>query len=224
MAYHSLQKFANSDSSGLLDRTWNPRNKALADAKMWADVSNFGCWGATEGRWVCLNGYRFAANFYFSGVAYLNNKGWPVTTHDLDDARSHRDEGEDESTSGRVSTHAFVDCPEPVPTVAGVTIQRVNRDEDFRVAWSHVDGCVDDITIHHLSGHLLVRFDNGEYGEAVVRNLGGTYTQATFDMERHSELEPVWAEFTIYLSPDDREYGGLSYEHSFSWDWTGSPT
>ena len=225
VAYHSLQKFANTDSSELQDRTWNPRNKVLADAKMWADVFQFGCWGGVEGeKWVCFFGYKSAAYFYFSGVAYINNKGWLVTTHDLDDVRAHRDKGEDESTSGSVSTHAFVDCPEPVPTVDDVTIQRVNRNEDFRITWSHVDGCVDDITIHHLSGHLHVRFDNGEYGEAMASNLGGTYTQATFGMDHYSEIEPVWAQFTIYLSPNDREYGGVSYEHSFTWDWTRSPT
>ena len=220
VAYHSLQMFADTDSSELLDRTWNPRNKALADAKMWADVFHFGCWGGSTGQWICLNGYKSAANFYFRGVAYFNNKGWPVTTHDLDDARAHRDEDEDESTTGRVSTHAFVDCEEEVPTVGGVTIQRVNRNEDFRVSWRHVDGCVDDITIHHLSGHLAVWFDNGDYGEAILNNLSGASTQATFSMDQHSEFAPVWAQFTIFLSPNDREYGGVSYEHSFAWDWT----
>ena len=54
----------------------------------------------------------------------------------------------------------------------------------------------------------------------MLNNLVGASTQATFSMDQHSEFAPVRAEFTIFLSPNDREYGGVSYESGFTWDWT----
>ena len=118
------------------------------------------------------------------------------------------------------SVPARVDCQEKVPTVDSVTIQRNNRNEDFRVSWRDVvDGCVDDITIHHLSGHLVVWFDNGDYGEAMLSSLDADTTQITFNMDQYSEFAPVRAKFTIFLAPNDREYGGVSYEIDFTWDW-----
>ena len=93
VAYGSLQKFAGLDDSGELDPTWNPRNKALADNKYWADIAKHGCQDA--GAWeitVPCRGLplipdsvwnRTLADQYFWGVAEVNSKGWPITNEDF---------------------------------------------------------------------------------------------------------------------------------------------
>ena len=115
VAFESLQKFSGANSTEILDRTWNPRNKALADAKFWADIVQYGCWGADGNEEVvCALGNWATATLYFWGVAQHNHKGWPVTTQDLDHARAHRD-GDNNSSDPDPSTHTFVDCSGLVP-------------------------------------------------------------------------------------------------------------
>ena len=96
VVFASLQKFAGvagSDRWGNeLDAAWNPRNKALADAKYYADIATHGCQQSTGGAnsTVCtlarLLGNAQMASGYFWGVAKVNHKGWPVTTQDYDHA------------------------------------------------------------------------------------------------------------------------------------------
>ena len=223
VGFHSLQKFVNTDSSELLDRTWNPRNKALADAKLWADIAEHGCESSHDNEgWVCGAGALarwVTASVYFYGVAEHNDKGWPVTTHDLDDGRSYRSTSStSSSTTGGVSTHAFVDCEDGVPAIEDISVQRINNNDDFHIAWDHADGCVDDITIDRMSAMLRIEFDNGEAGRGAMKILGGSATKVTFAMSPWDELNPVSGTLTVRLFPDDREYGGLSYLQVFEID------
>lgn len=223
VGFHSLQKFTGTDSTEILDRTWNPRNKALADAKFWADIMEHGCLGADDLEvWVCGVGEkakRRAADVYFTAVAKVNNKGWPVTTEDLEDARAHRSvPATATSSTPSVSTHAYVDCEDEVPTVEDVTVTRDPEDDDFSVEWAHADGCVDEIVIGRIGAWLAIEFDNGEVGYDTDDNLRGTATSATFDLSPWEHLEPVGGLFEVYLYPENLEYGGESYIHEFTID------
>lgn len=205
----------------MLDRTWNPRNKALADAKLWADVVEHGCEGSDEGeRFVCVLGNRSAAWVYFTAVAKFNTKGWPVTTQDLDHARAHRNS---RNITGGVSTHAFVDCEALVPSVENVTVTRINNDDDFHVRWSHRDGCVDGIDFDRIEVALYMRFDNGMWWSDSERNLSGTTTSATLEFDHFADLEPVWSLVEVKLHPADKKYGGDTHRHRTFIDWVNSP-
>lgn len=225
VGFHSLQKFYGADSTEVLDRTWNPRNKALADAKFWADIVRYGCLGA-DGleAWVCLGSNRLTAGIYFWGVAKHNNKGWPVTTQDLDHARAHRSIwNPDDGTTGSVSTHAFVDCENKMPSVDGIAVTRVNDDDDFRVGWTHRDGCVAGIGFARIAVALSLQFDNGEIGYGEQSFFNGTATSATFEMDQYDDLKPVLSVVEVNLYPDAWEYGGASYSHEKWTDWVNSP-
>ncbi len=217
VAYHSLQKFDGSDSDSELDQTWNPRNKALADAKFWADIREWGCLGGNlAGRTTfCLIPSNWTmANVYFTGVAIANNKAWPVTTQDLDHARAHRGSGDDVATAS-VSSHAFVDCASPVPTISELEV-RQDSDGDYHASWSHLSGCVSDIVIDEMVLGWYVFFDNGKIGRDVqyLRDAG---TSAEFSVGEYAELTPHAVGVYAYLIPQDIEYGGGWYE---GWAWT----
>ncbi len=221
VAFDSLQEFWGSDSSKELDRAWNPRNKALADSKFWIDIVEHGCLGHDPGEWyVCLLGNKFAARQYFKAVAYVNNKGWPVTTQDLDHARAHRESSNsDSSTSGGVSTHAFVDCKDLVPSVENVTFMRTDNWKDFLISWSHDDGCIDEISINRMEVWLTVKFDNDTWSDSNKRKLSESATSATFPMGAFSELKAVKAWLEVFLYPNNGEYGAFSYYQIIPKNW-----
>ena len=218
VAYGSLQKFDGLDNASELDRAWNPQNKALADAKFWADIREWGCLGGNlTGRVTfCLIPAKWAmANVYFTGVAKVNSKGWPVTRQDLEHVRAHRGSGTGSTTSG-VSSHIFVDCSTPVPTISGLSVRK-DADMDYQASWSHVSGCVSDIVIDQMVLAWYVFFDNGEVGRHVQILSDGTDTSAEFSVDEYSELTPYSVGVYAYLIPRDIEYGGGWYEH---WAWT----
>ncbi len=148
-----------------------------------------------------------------------NDKDWPVTTQDLDDARAHQNTSDtSDSTTGGISAHAFIDCSDEVPSLENVTATRVNGGDDFKVAWDHVDGCVDDITIDRMSVSLTIEFDNADSGFGARKLLKGNATGHTFSMDPWDELDPVAGTIFVKLFPDDREYGGQSYDHAIEID------
>ena len=133
VAYGGLQELAGMDANTSLtappdgtelDEAWNPRNKALADAKFKADISKWGCqdsaldayelckWARNGNRLIPGLGNRvIATHIYFWGTAIVNDKGWPVTARDLRHIEGHP---------------RFTVCREPVvPTVSGVTVTRL---------------------------------------------------------------------------------------------------
>ena len=121
VAYGSLQKFAGGDAvaplgndpdGDELDEAWNPRNKALADEKLRADIRRHGCQdqsGTLAAIMCLLASEETIANRYFDAVAKVNHKGWPVTNADINDFASNFE---------------FEVCNEPVvPTVSGLTVK-----------------------------------------------------------------------------------------------------
>ena len=212
VAFGSLQKFSGLDSTEEFDRTWNPRNKALADAKFWADIVQYGCLGAGGNEEiVCASGNRGTAAVYFWGVARHNNKGWPVTTQDLDHARAHRD-GSENSADPDPSTHTFFDCSGPVPRLEGLSVRR-DTSGDFRATWTYQPGCVSGITIDSIRMDFKVYFEGAwEPSTARERLYNTTTTSVQFDIDSYEDHTPVAVAVKVYFHPDDREYGGKAYE------------
>ena len=211
VAYDSLQKFSGLSSTELLDRTWNPRNKALADAKFWVDIRQFGCWGHDEGEAIlCSFGNGGAAWLHFWAVAKNNNKGWPVTTQDLDHARAHRD-GNDDSVNPGPSTHKFMDCSGLVPRLEGLSVSR-DTSGDFLATWRHQTGCIPGITIDKIHMDFEVHFE-GAWESSTVRErlYDGAATSVQFDVDSYRNHTPVAVEVKVSLYPDHREYGGKAY-------------
>ena len=137
VAYASLQKFAGDDADAPLgnepngnelDQAWNPRNKALADEKLMADIRRNGCQDQS-GFWagiLCVFPKEDIAEVFHYGVANVNHKGWPITNADLSDLRSN---------------YKFTVCGEPVvPTVNGITASKSGR--TITASWDFVPGCV----------------------------------------------------------------------------------
>ena len=214
VAYGSLQKFVGNNDASELDRTWNPRNKALADAKFWADIREWGCLGGNlTGRvtFCLIPSKRVMASVYFGGVARINNKGWPVTQQDLEHARVHGG-----GATAAVSSHAFVDCASPVPTISGLSVSQ-DSDGDYQASWSHTPCCVSDIVIDEMVLAWYAFFDNGEVGRHVQTLSNGAATSAEFSIGEYSELTPYAVGVYAYLIPDDIEYGGGWYQN---WAWT----
>ena len=110
-----------------------------------------------------------------------------------------------------MSTHAYVDCEDKMPTIEDVSVTRSSDDDDFIVSWDHVDGCVDDIAMDRIDAWMAIEFDNGEVGFANLYNLKGTATKATFDLSPWQDLEPNGGLFEVYMYPENREYGGEAY-------------
>ena len=137
VAYASLQKFAGDDADARLanepdgdelDEAWNPRNKALADEKLRADIRRYGCQDQSGFRAAILCGFPkedIAEVFHF-GVSNVNHKGWPITNADLSDFRSN---------------YNFKVCDEPVvPSINGLTASRSGR--TITASWDFEPGCV----------------------------------------------------------------------------------
>ena len=213
VAYGSLQRFSGSDSTELLDRSWNPRNKALADAKFWADIDRYGCWGGEEDEAIlCLGGNWAAAWLHFKGVTDFNDKGWPVTTQDLDHARAHRD-GNSQSVNTEPSTHKFVDCSGLVPRLGGVSVRRDSAG-DFHATWTYQSGCVSLITVDEIEMELIVHFEGLGFPAKGTQKLDGVATTtARFPASSfYRDHTAVAVEVKVAIKPDNREYGGKAYE------------
>ena len=82
VAYESLQKFDGTPDTYELDRTWNPRNKSLADSTLLADSLMYGCL-ARESE-TCDATNKTLAFLTYEAVAKINDKDWPITEEDVD--------------------------------------------------------------------------------------------------------------------------------------------
>ncbi len=209
VAYGSLQKFAGldatadltSDPDGTeLDEAWNPRNKALADAKFKADISKWGCQDPSNAAkfGICrlsTNGFM-AEHVYFWGTARVNDKGWPVTTRDV----RHID-----------GLPRFIVCSEPVvPTVSGLTVSQSGN--AITATWTLEQGCVGttladvsfDVTWFSGSHQLPTITSNVNTCAATGNEITCSYI---FDLPPAEAVTKV----SISVVPLNREYGGDNY-------------
>ncbi len=190
-----------------LDEAWNPRNKALADAKFKADISKWGCqdsaldayelckWARNGNRLIPGLGNRvIATHIYFWGTARVNDKGWPVTARDLRHIEGHP---------------RFIVCSQPVvPTVSGLTVSRLG--DIITANWTFEPGCVPvtlaDVTFEVKWGiRRLVPFQSAidRVTSCVTR---GHEVACSYDFGFLSGS--VLHTFEIFVTPKDREYGG----------------
>ncbi len=215
VAYGGLQEFAGMDANTSLtappdgtelDEAWNPRNKALADAKFKADISKWGCQDQTpaaeEG--IC----RLAVSFlysnaamaewpYFWGTARTNDKGWPVTARDLRHIEGHP---------------RFIVCSEPVvPTVSGVTVTRTG--DIITANWTFEPGCVPvtlaDVTFEvewGIRGVVPLQSGIDRVTSCVTRGHGVTCSY-DFGFLSNSVIHTI----EVFVTPNDKEYGGDNY-------------
>ena len=210
VAYGGLQEFAGMDANTSLtappdgtelDEAWNPRNKALADAKFKADIAKWGCQDPTNiARYgICRLSTRgfMAEHVYFWGTARVNHKGWPVTTRDL----SSIDE-----------LPRFVVCREPVvPTVSGLTVSRLG--DIITANWTLEPGCVPvtlaDVTFEVEWGiRGVVPFQSGidRVTSCVTWGLEVTCSY-DFGFLSNSVIHTI----EVFVTPNDKEYGGDNY-------------
>ena len=233
VAYDSLQKFVIDEGQDerddgdpdILDETWHPRNKALADSKFYVDILAHGCQeqsGFIATR-MCRNLPNSAiAEIYYLAVSRINDKGWPVTAQDLDHARAKLDRippASDSQISNRSSNHAFVACDKPVPTLSDVALRDLGAGS-FEWTWTHADGCVPGIEIESVSMCATI-----QAGELVYflrcEEASGDATSLRFAIANFPPgTVATAARVTAKLKPRNREYGGGSYTD----DWAVTPS
>ncbi len=142
VALASLQEFDGRDSDVEMDRTWNPKNKALADDKMVRDIKKYDCQTPSIfGSILCEHtSPEVLAEIMKIGISIINTKHWPITEEDFDSFRIRQQ---------------FMDCGENViPTLEMLSINHVaGTDADYEITWDFETGCVPEISVHvHLNG------------------------------------------------------------------------
>ncbi len=173
VAWGSLKKFVSNtndndvqaEDDDTLDEAWNPRNKALADARFKADIAKHGCQNSDfRARLsVCppLNLLGIATNhalaeLYFLGVANINSKSWVYTDYDSE----HID------SNPRFAVYE-------VPSVTNVRVTSSRSDltgaTTYRVSWAYNPGSVRTATVSSYElcwetarGRPICRYTNGD--------------------------------------------------------------
>ena len=216
VAFASLQKFAGvagADKWGNeLDAAWNPRNKALADAKLYADIATHGCQqstGTAAAVWCAVDKVWLAENIYFRGVARINHKGWPITTQDYNHAGITL--YQKDLTS---APYSFISCDDLVPSLSNVRLTQKSG-QRFAATWEHKSGCVDEIVIDEIDLCWTISFASPvPDGRACQKDLDGDSTSGEFRLgllHRFLGANASSSKLTANLKPRDREYGGKSY-------------
>ena len=219
VAFESLQKFAGtagSDGWGdELDAAWNPRNKALADAKYYADIATHGCQNntGTLAAILCSRSNIRIAGVYFHGVAKINHKGWPVTTQDYDHAGITLQQKDLTS-----APYSFVSCDDLVPGLSNVRLTQ-RSGQRFAATWEHKSGCVEEIVIEEIDMCWTISFASLVPDEdACQKNLGGDSTSVEFRLGLIYRLiggDASSSKLTANLTPRNRIYGGDAYAVSY---------
>ena len=236
VAFDSLKKFAGptagKSNGDELDAAWNPRNKALADAKFFADIQKYGCqdYGWYADTTVCppnnIYGHktnRDLAQFYWHAVAigvtiFPTHRGWPVTGFDLIDIRDNYEFAVCGDPSARTPMP-----PTPQLYVLAPT-KRPYNNGTFVADLGKADGCVSDITVESYTVVWRVHPRVGQHFDVPVTG----YDFDSSELKR-STLELNWVQrlntiagielveiVRIELKPNARAYGGTSYTYELS--------
>ena len=210
VAFASLQKFAGQDADAPLanepdgdelDEAWNPRNKALADEKLRADIRRYGCQDQSGGyaAFVCRTVTRgtLAGSFHY-GVAEKNHKGWPVTTADIDDFTSN---------------YKFKVCNEPVvPTVSGLAVSKSG--DTITASWDFEAGCVSIALADVAFGvewRVLGLFSSLiEFSDTSSCATNGNRLTCTYDYSFVPDNTFIVG-VSIFVIPVEKKYGGNDY-------------
>ena len=211
VAYASLQKFAGDDADAPLgnepngnelDQAWNPRNKALADEKLMADIRRNGCQDQS-GFWAAiLCGFpkEDIAEVFHYGVANVNHKGWPITNSDLSDLRS---------------IYNFKVCDEPVvPSISGLTASKSGR--TITASWDFESGCVpialDDVLFSVTWDFLDYAHDAPEITDpnSNLCTVSGNRVTCSYNFDYLPD-RPILTGVSIFVIPREVLFGGANY-------------
>ena len=210
VALASLQKFSGDDADATLankpdgdelDEAWNPRNKALADEKLRADIRRHGCQdqsGTLAAIMCLLASEETIANRYFDAVAKVNHKGWPVTNADINDFASNFE---------------FEVCNEPVvPTVSGLTVSKSG--DTLTASWDFEAGCVSiglaDVAFG-AEWRVLGLFSSLiEFSDTSSCATNGNRLTCTYDYSFVPDNTFIVG-VSIFVIPDEKKYGGNDY-------------
>ena len=205
VAYGGLQKISGTNTQVAdgteLDEAWNPRNKALADYKFRADITRWGCQDLTPiANIVLLCALRsewIAQVPYFKAVAEVNNKGWPITSRDINNFESQP---------------GFIDCGEPVvPRITNVA-EVARRGDTLTTAWDWDPGCVSadlsDVSFYIEWQTVAHPYRVEDAFNSSDCTVNGTRHTCDHDL---SHFAGVVTGVTMYVVPQDREYGGYHY-------------
>lgn len=189
--YSTLQSLDGNEGFHKLDEFWNPRNKHLADARFRDDVRE----SSGNVPWPLDLGLEGVGAFLHWVTNKANNKTWPVTVHDVEDARKFP---------------YFRMCD--VPTVKNV---RVNlRGRTAHTAWTYAPGCVDGIEPDSyricwkvdLPTHLYILYPPAL--TRFCRTSDAASAKAKFTVP--SAIFGWWSVklVSVEVRPDDIAYGG----------------
>ena len=213
VALASLQKFSGDDADAPLankpdgdelDEAWNPRNKALADEKLRADIRRHGCQdqsGPLAAIMCLFASDETIANRYFDAVTKINDKGWPVTNADINDFASNFE---------------FEVCNDPVvPTVSGLTVNKsgstITASLDFE------SGCVPialgDVLFGVTWDFLDYAHDTPEMTDPNSSSctVSGNRVTCSYNFDYLRQLRPILAGVSIFVIPREVIYGGNDY-------------
>ena len=212
VAYGGLQKFAGDDADAPLankpdgdelDEAWNPRNKALADEKLRADIRRHGCQdqSGTLAAVFC----RFSSNESLAGMFHhiinkRNNKGWPIIRADLSDFESN---------------YKFRVCSKPVvPTVSGLTVSKSER--IITGSWEFKPGCV-PITLSDVLFSVNWDFLDNVLNSPEITDpnsnlctVSGIRVTCSYNFD-YLPYRPILTGVSIFVIPREVLFGGANY-------------
>ena len=217
VANASLQKFTGANPTNIsggvedgeeLDEAWNPRNKALADSKLYADVMKYGCQNESIGsRYTfCRLGNDKQAAILHWGVSDVGDRDWPITHEDLVHGGGYREDIDADS-----SEYKFFNCDGLVPSTGNVTVTQTPG-RGYRVNWTNsLTGCVPGIEITKVEVCITAIH---KFGRALgcTRILNGTSTSALISLGSSWNSIPVEVVLAkTRLFPDSYSYGERGY-------------
>ena len=186
-----------------LDGAWNPRNKALADFKLKADIEKYGCENASLAALVVCAAFTKSeiATAYHWWLADVAHIGWPITQADRDHIESN---------------YQFVlsSCGNHVPTLSNIELTR-KASGVFIATWNNETGCVPGIVIDKINLCLTTYYQ----GEITLRRycaygLAGSAT--SYDFRPYLSPEAGTALLEAELVPRNVEHGSRHYSHRWN--------
>ena len=212
VAYGGLQKFAGGDAVALLgndpngdelDEAWNPRNKALADEKLRADIRRHGCQDQPSNIFYaifCRLPKASLANGYHEGIQEFNNKGWPITPADVSDFTAN---------------YKFKVCSQPVvPTVSGLIASKSGY--TITSSWDFVPGCV-PIALEDVKFGVNWNFDGYTEGLTILTDPNSCATNGDrLTCSYVFNFMPpgtVITAVSIFVIPNEREFAFGAYDY-----------
>ena len=212
VAYGGLQKFAGGDAVALLgndpngdelDEAWNPRNKALADEKLRADIRRHGCQDQPSNIFYaifCRLPKASLANGYHEGIQEFNNKGWPITPADVSDFTAN---------------YKFKVCSQPVvPTVSGLIASKSGY--TITSSWDFEPGCV-SIALEDVKFGVNWSFDGYTEGLTILTDPNSCATNGDrLTCSYVFNFMPpgtVITAVSIFVIPNEREFAFGAYDY-----------